>query len=259
MLCEFGCGQAAKHQFKNGRWCCSKSANSCPENKQKNREANKGRTFTKETKLKMSTIRKGKKDSKKTRDRKSKAKIGNKNPMYGKIHPNRKTSKNLFEEHQFFCKIEKIRDDIKNNEVQVRCKFCKQWFTPTYDQIRYRIYALENSDGNDGLYFYCSEKCKHKCPLYNMKPKRLFNNIKQNYTENEYQVFRNFVLERDKYKCQYCEEKATHVHHERPQKLEPFFALDPDYAWSCCQTCHYTKGHKDECSTRKIGMRSCNA
>lgn len=29
-LCEYGCGQEAKHQFKNGRWCCSFSWRKCP-------------------------------------------------------------------------------------------------------------------------------------------------------------------------------------------------------------------------------------
>jgi len=28
-LCEYGCGQEAKYQLKNGKWCCSKSQNSC--------------------------------------------------------------------------------------------------------------------------------------------------------------------------------------------------------------------------------------
>ncbi len=29
-LCEYGCGQEANHQFKNGKWCCSKSWQQCP-------------------------------------------------------------------------------------------------------------------------------------------------------------------------------------------------------------------------------------
>ena len=28
-LCEYGCGKEAIYQFKNGKWCCSKSSNSC--------------------------------------------------------------------------------------------------------------------------------------------------------------------------------------------------------------------------------------
>jgi hypothetical protein len=37
-LCEYGCGQEAKHQFKNGRWCCSNSVNSCLNKRKKNLE-----------------------------------------------------------------------------------------------------------------------------------------------------------------------------------------------------------------------------
>jgi len=38
MLCEYGCDRKAKYQFKNGRWCCSKSHVSCPSVKEKNRD-----------------------------------------------------------------------------------------------------------------------------------------------------------------------------------------------------------------------------
>ena len=34
-LCEYGCGQEAKHQFKNGKWCCNKSWQQCPGKKPK--------------------------------------------------------------------------------------------------------------------------------------------------------------------------------------------------------------------------------
>jgi hypothetical protein len=30
MICNYGCGQEAKYQFKNGKWCCSKNHKSCP-------------------------------------------------------------------------------------------------------------------------------------------------------------------------------------------------------------------------------------
>jgi len=29
-LCDYGCGQEAIYQFKNGKWCCSESHNACP-------------------------------------------------------------------------------------------------------------------------------------------------------------------------------------------------------------------------------------
>jgi len=42
MNCEYGCGQEAHYQLKNGRWCCGKSHNSCPVNKEKNSKSKKG-------------------------------------------------------------------------------------------------------------------------------------------------------------------------------------------------------------------------
>lgn len=50
MLCYYGCGKEANYQLKNGKWCCSKSHNSCPIIKNK------------------------------------KSMVGEKNPMYGKKH-----------------------------------------------------------------------------------------------------------------------------------------------------------------------------
>ncbi|MHA1700707.1 MAG: hypothetical protein ACTSWK_00420 [Promethearchaeota archaeon] len=29
-ICDYGCGQEATYQFKNGKWCCSESVNKCP-------------------------------------------------------------------------------------------------------------------------------------------------------------------------------------------------------------------------------------
>lgn len=41
-LCEFGCGQKASHQFKNSKWCCTKSSSSCPAMRLKNSSAKAG-------------------------------------------------------------------------------------------------------------------------------------------------------------------------------------------------------------------------
>lgn len=30
MICEYGCEQKAKYQFKNSKWCCSKYHSMCP-------------------------------------------------------------------------------------------------------------------------------------------------------------------------------------------------------------------------------------
>jgi len=166
-----------------------------------------------------------------------------------------------------FSKIEEMRYNPKNkNEIQVHCKNhnCPNskekggWFTPTYIQLYERIRQLEKDYGNDGSYFYCSDECKNACPLYHFKGYDLSIKTEKLYTQDEYQQFRDFVLERDDYVCQYCGKLAEHVHHERPQKLEPFFALDPFFAWSVCRECHYKYGHQDECSTGNLASKICN-
>jgi len=53
-LCDYGCGQEAKYQFKNEKWCCSLNVMKCPKVSKKNSENLKGRIpwnkdLTKET------------------------------------------------------------------------------------------------------------------------------------------------------------------------------------------------------------------
>lgn len=45
MLCEYGCGEEAKYQLKNGKWCCSKHYQSCKGLKKKNSISNSHRTI----------------------------------------------------------------------------------------------------------------------------------------------------------------------------------------------------------------------
>jgi hypothetical protein len=271
-FCDYGCGQEAKHQFKNGKWCCSYNHIMCPILRRKVSDKTKGINnprygieCTPEIKEKIRQSLKGKMSKEL-------------NPFYKKKHT--KKSKNLMskklkysiedykEKYPFFSQIEEMRynpDKDNEKEIQVHCKnhSCKNskekdgWFTPTNIQFYERIRALEKPHGMIENNLYCSEECKTNCIIYRKKT----DIIKQEllYTQEEYETFRQVVLERDDYSCQYCEEKATIVHHERPQKLEPFFTLDPDFAWSCCEKCHYEKGHKtgSDCSTGNLANKVC--
>lgn len=67
MICEYGCKQQANYQLKNGKWCCCKSSNSCPEFRKKTSRSKKGpnnpnygKTASSETRKKMSESHKGK-------------------------------------------------------------------------------------------------------------------------------------------------------------------------------------------------------
>ncbi|MFW9871751.1 MAG: NUMOD3 domain-containing DNA-binding protein [Candidatus Thorarchaeota archaeon] len=268
-LCDYGCGQKAKYQFKNDKWCCSKNHISCPITRKKVSNNTKGKnnprygiTCSDEIKEKIRASLKGKMKK-------------DKNPFYKKKHT--KKSRNAMSKslrftiddyerkYPFFSQIEEMRyNPYKSGEIQVHCKnnLCKNskenngWFTPTYIQFYERIRALEKPSGMIENNFYCSKKCKVECPIYRKKSD---NNKDILYTQEEYEIFKNHVLERDNYECQYCGKKAIDVHHERPQKLESFFVLDPDFAWSCCEKCHYKYGHKTgtECSTGNLASKVC--
>ncbi len=275
-----------------------KGSHHSEETKQRMREKQSGennpmygktRTMSKETRRKMSESHKGKssgmkgkKSSEATKKLLSKVKKGKNNPMYGKIRTMSKetrrkmsdgtkiTIQQLVERYPFFSRVEGMRYNPDNKkEIQVHCKNhnCKNskekggWFTPTGIQISERIRCLEKQDGNDGSHFYCSQKCKDECPLYNLRSDPYeIKDTELPYTENELQTLDEFVMERENNRCEYCGEKADHVHHIKPKKLEPFFALDPDYAIAVCKKHHYKHGHPKgtECSTGALAAKKCN-
>jgi len=78
MLCEYGCGQEAKYQFKNGKWCCSKSHQQCPILKEKTSLNSKGHVLSNEAKEKIRLSKIGKTRDKKTREKIKRANLGNK-------------------------------------------------------------------------------------------------------------------------------------------------------------------------------------
>ena len=256
-ICDFGCGGKVNYYFPiTKKYCCSSNVSKCP-------------SIRKEISNKL----KGHNTSKKTRQLISKKiiEINKTNEEYRiKQSVSRKYKiQDIRRVYPFFSRIEEMRynpDKPEEKEIQVHCKNhnCPNskeqggWFTPSNIQLYERIRQLEDVNGNGGCYFYCCNECKQECPLYNVKGDPLERHEKA-YTSTEYETFRNYVLERDKYICQYCGKLAEHVHHERPQKLEPFHSLDPDLAWSCCKKCHRYYGHKSntECSTGKLAAKQC--
>jgi hypothetical protein len=253
-LCDYGCGQEAKFQFKNGKWCCSENHGRCPNIQSKNSKTQKGKILSEETKRKMSKSRKDKPRSKETKIRISES-------LKGKY---KNTVEYYKEKYSFFFKIEELRK-TKNGEIQVHCKNheCNNskekggWFTPTYIQLYERIRQLEDKDGSGGCYLYCSQHCKDTCILYGLHGDP-YKDSTLPYTYAEYLTCRAVVFERENTLCEYCGEPATHMHHIFPVKKEPFFALDPDYCIACCEKHHYKYGHEGECSTGNLAKIVCS-
>ena len=269
-LCDYGCGQEATHQLKNGKWCCCKSYNSCPESKRKASEIIQNRTEEEKDNI-----------SKKFR--------GKNNPWYGKkcywsgkIGPNkgkkrtkssRKKQSNTMKKTQIesgnnnwkggygkdnipqydrfkeeFLLIEKIRrNKIDKNILEVKCAYCGQWFIPKNTEAYERIRCI-NTPGCDNR-FYCSEKCKRECPIYNQQyyPKGF-----KPATSREVQPeLRQMRFKIDNYTCQKCGkhqdelETGLHCHHIEGIRWEPLESADLDKVITLCKDCHL-KVHKIE-------------
>ncbi|MHA1923810.1 MAG: HNH endonuclease [Candidatus Heimdallarchaeota archaeon] len=269
-LCDYGCGNSAKFYFPTpNKWCCEKDVKRCPEQRQSN---------SKRTKIAMN-----KPDVRKANSEAQLRLWRDPNSSYNSTERSKKISKALkgksynigrkrtidFEnDFPIFCKVEEIRNHPTKNIIQVHCKnhLCENskekegWFTPSRPQLYDRIWAIENDDGNEQRFFYCSEKCKIECPLYNFRADYFLKDpteIKLPYTQTEYNLWRSTVLERDEFQCLYCGNKAEHVHHIIPVKLGPAFSLDPDNGISVCKQCHFRYAHRDNCSTGKLAKVLC--
>jgi len=293
ILCDYGCGKEAKYQFKNGKWCCSKSTNSCPKLKKLNSIRMSGRNnpmfnkkaWNKDLKGVQKAWNKGLKGVQKAWNKGltniySKKTLKKMSNARKKIIPWNKNIKlsisKIKNRYPTFAKIEEMRyepDKPDEKVIQVHCKnhLCSNskeqggWFTPiNRDQLFNRIWAVENDDGN--RYYYCSEKCKQECPLFGKTVNQI---IKQDqiavghlddpwYTSKEYQEWRQHILELDDNKCVYCEELATIAHHILPQKTHPNLSLDSENGLSVCKNCHYKYGHRDSwCTTGKLSTLVC--
>ncbi len=106
-----------------------------------------------------------------------------------RINSKRRTIEKIKKKHPLLYKEEEMRynpDKPEKKEIQVHCKnnlcvYSKEkggWFTPIYRQIEQRITGLNNNKS----YFYCSEKCKEECILFNLHedPNRLAEYVKYN-------------------------------------------------------------------------------
>jgi len=258
-LCDYGCEQQAKYQFKNGKFCCGSNVSKCPHIQNVMSKKLKGRIFSKEHKHLISQSRK--------------PFTGENHPLYGKIPSDdilrkrglalRLSIEKIKQRYPFFSKIEDMRynpDKQEEKEIQVHCKnsSCPNskekggWFTPDTRNISERIRQLEKS-GKDNCYFYCSTECKKECPLYYSMGKDPDKEADILYTQEEHEVWRQTVLEQDNYECQKCNsKKELHCHHINPVKTYPHLALDPENGIVLCKNCHYEIGHKDECNTSNL-------
>jgi len=111
-----------------------------------------------------------------------------------RINSKKRTIEKIKRKYPIFYKEEEMRynpDKPGEKEIQIHCKNhnCPNskeqggWFTPTNRQIEAKIAGLDDNLS----YFYCSEKCKDECELFNLHsdPNRL-----DEYNKYKDQVFK---------------------------------------------------------------------
>ena len=137
------------------------------------------------------------------------------------------------------------RDPKDPDLLQVRCKYCGNWFNPTMAEVRRRIQAITsgfaNKRGEANL--YCSDGCKRACPIYGqVKYPKGFKNNSSREVQPE---LRKMVLERDNWTCQKCGKSKEehpdlelHCHHIFPLNEDPICSADIDNCETLCKECH---------------------
>jgi hypothetical protein len=95
------------------------------------------------------------------------------------------------------------KDPNDNNILQVKCSYCKKWYTPNIGEIEHRYYRYDK----DMSRFYCSKQCKQQCPIYGKSAAQLQkqldiqNGIIQEELRQIHPYFRQLVLEHDNFTC----------------------------------------------------------
>jgi len=146
------------------------------------------------------------------------------------------------------------RKSKDRNILEVRCKYCGKWFTPTKQAVWGRVKAM-NSDrlGTDN-HLYCSQSCKDECPIFDMKKrsKDEYSNYRKGTSREVQPQLRQMVFERDNYTCQKCEKNKNkhknvklHCHHYEGIMQNPIESADVDACTTLCKKCHL-EVHKEK-------------
>lgn len=143
-LCDYGCGRKATCQLKNGKWCCSKSVNGCPEMRRKNGEGVKN--YCKTHKRASSHGMKGKTAWNKGKTAKTDERVAiigakNKVAMLGKSHPQSEETR---------CKISKAMKEngsggLRRGSGRGRKGWYKGYYCDSTWELAYIIYNLEHN------------------------------------------------------------------------------------------------------------------
>ena len=138
-----------------------------------------------------------------------------------------------------FLNIELVRRNVNDTELlEVTCTYCGKWYIPTNSSVRSRINSINDICKGEQR-FYCSEECKHNCPIYYQKeyPKDF---IRLDVHAREVQPqLRKLVFKRDNWICTKCGyDNNLTCHHIDPVINNPIESCDIDNCVTLCKSCH---------------------
>jgi hypothetical protein len=176
--CEYGCDKIAKHQMKNGKWCCSVSYHKCEFIRNKNSDG-----------LKKS-YESGKSEITPPK---------NNNWSSGKTFLTDDRIKSIFNKEEVFIENSKVRRGrikeliIKENLIEYKCDGCGncgEWMGKKIVLDLDHINGVNNDNRLENLRFLCPN-CHSQTSTYkgrNVKNKNILNNFSSSYihTDNEF-------------------------------------------------------------------------
>ena len=178
------------------------------------------------------------------------------NQIYDKQHAKFESYGNELKKY-----IEVRKDPNDNILIQVKCKNCESWMNPTNIQCRLKIGALSGkfSVGAEN-HFYCSEKCKGECSIFNQK-KYTKNEINNRLRDDSVQRQWKKLLEHEsieingQIQCGVCEtiEGPFTAHHFEGINYNPLESADIDAGILLCETCNARAHNQPGC--RPVDMR----
>lgn len=152
-------------------------------------------------------------------------------------------------------KVEPVRKSLEKEDIiEVKCAYCGNWFPPTVSQANNRVCSINGSTTGEGR-FYCSDGCKHSCPIF--RQVKYPKGFKKASSRELNPLLRQLVLKRDNYTCQKCGVKLggnvkLHCHHVVPARQNPMTANDPDVCITLCKDCHVSVHSMDGCKYREL-------
>lgn len=155
-------------------------------------------------------------------------------------------------------KYDECRRDPNNPELlQVKCKYCNNWFNPNTQEVQMRLLGINYTTTRGERNLYCSNACKEACPIYGKQTQQ--KDFESNTSREVNAVLRKIVLEQDNWTCQLCgrsksddPELELHVHHEKGYTQNPIFRDDPDNCITVCRDCHNWLHHKEGCGYHQL-------